>query len=119
MRVDYNVPLKNNSIVDDTRITATLPTIKTILRANPKCLILMSHLGRPEGRIKSNFSLKPVVSALEDNLNHNVTFLDNCIGEITDNICKEAHSGQIILLENLRFHPEEEGSYLDEKNNKV
>jgi 3-phosphoglycerate kinase len=108
MRVDFNVPLDDKlNITDDTRIRATLPTIKYILGKNPKKLILMSHLGRPEGKREPQYSLKPVAERLRELLGKKVKFLDDCVGE---KIKKEIKSSKekIILLENLRFHPEEE-----------
>ena len=119
MRVDFNVPLKDGKVKDPTRIKATLPSIKAILRADPKCLVLMSHLGRPDGQRSEKNSLQPVVPVLESLLNHNITFLSDCVGECVQKAVLSAQGGQIIVLENLRFYAEEEGSGLDEKGNKV
>jgi len=108
MRVDFNVPLDDDlNITDDTRIRATLPTIKYILEKEPKRLILMSHLGRPEGKRDPKYSLRPVKERLEELLGEKVKFLDDCVGE---KIKKEIENAKekVILLENLRFHPEEE-----------
>ncbi|MCM8819406.1 MAG: phosphoglycerate kinase, partial [Candidatus Omnitrophica bacterium] len=107
MRVDFNVPLdKGGKITDDTRIRESLPTIKYILKKAKK-LILMSHLGRPDGKVVESLSLKPVAKRLSKLLKKPVEKLDDCIGE---NIKKkiEETPKKIILLENLRFHPEEE-----------
>lgn len=108
MRADFNVPQDENlNITDDTRIQATLPTIKYILQTEAKKLILMSHLGRPDGKIVERYSLKSVAQRLKELLGEPVKFLSNCIG---DNIKKEIETvkERIILLENLRFHVEEE-----------
>lgn len=108
MRVDFNVPLDDRlQITDDTRIRATLPTIRYILDKNPKKIILMSHLGRPEGKRDPKYSLNPVAQRLEELLGQSVKFLDDCIGE---KIKKEIEDSKerIILLENLRFYAEEE-----------
>ena len=108
MRADFNVPQDENlNITDDTRIQATLPTIKYILQNGAKKLILMSHLGRPEGKRVDKYSLKPVAGRLRDLLKEDVRFLDDCVGA---NIKKEIDSAKerVILLENLRFHVEEE-----------
>jgi len=107
VRVDFNTPLNDkNEITDDKRIVAALPTLKKVLSENGK-LILMSHLGRPKGKTVPEMSLKPIAIRLSELLNKKVTFLDNCIGEsVTENINK-MNNGDIILLENLRFHEEE------------
>jgi phosphoglycerate kinase len=87
MRADFNVPQDANlNITDDTRIRATLPTIKYILEQGVKKLILMSHLGRPEGSVVAKYSLKPVASRLKELLTEDVLFLNDCVGE---NIKKE------------------------------
>jgi len=110
VRADFNVPQDANlNITDDTRIRATLPTIKFILNSGVEKLILMSHLGRPDGKVVEKYSLKPVAVRLKDLLGEDVKFLSDCVGE---NIRKEidASSARVILLENLRFHAEEEGN---------
>ena len=86
---------------------------------DPKCLILMSHLGRPDGIASEKNSLKPVVPVLEEFLNHTVAFYDKLFCKCTTSGILSAQGGQLILLENLRFFPEEEGSGVDEKGNKV
>ncbi|MCM8791716.1 MAG: phosphoglycerate kinase [Candidatus Omnitrophica bacterium] len=108
MRVDFNVPLDDSlNITDDTRIRASIPTINYILERKPKKIILMSHLGRPEGKRALKYSLRPVAKRLEDILGQKVKFLDDCIGEKIRREIENA-SEKIILLENLRFYPEEE-----------
>ena len=110
MRADFNVPQDAAlSITDDTRIRATLPTIKYILEHGVKRIVLMSHLGRPDGKVVAKFSLKPVALRLEELLGEKVLFLNDCVGE---DIKKSVDSSKerIVLLENLRFHAEEEGN---------
>ncbi len=110
VRADFNVPQDENlKITDDTRIRATLPTIKYILDNGAKKIILMSHLGRPSGQVVAKYSLKPVALRLAELLGMEVLFLNDCIG---DSIKKEAEQAKekVILLENLRFHPEEEAN---------
>lgn len=110
MRADFNVPQDASlNITDDTRIRATLPTIKYILGQGVKKLVLISHLGRPDGKVVVKFSLKPVALRLKELLTEDVLFLNDCVG---DNIKREIDSskGRVVLLENLRFHPEEEAN---------
>ncbi len=110
MRADFNVPQDMNlEISDDTRIRATLPTIKYILKSKVKKLVLMSHLDRPEGKVAAKYSLKPVALRLKELLGQDVLFLNDCVGE---NVKKDIDSSKekIILLENLRFHAEEEAN---------
>ncbi|MBT6808469.1 MAG: phosphoglycerate kinase [Flavobacteriales bacterium] len=106
VRVDFNVPLdKGFNITDDSRIIAALPTINKLISDGAK-VILMSHLGRPKG-IENKFSLKHIVPHLSDVLKVDVSFSENCIGEKTENLTKNMSDGDVLLLENLRFHPEE------------
>ena len=110
VRADFNVPQDVNlNITDDTRICATLPTIKYILGHGSKKLVLISHLGRPEGKRVDKYSLKPVAGRLSELLGEPVEFLNDCVG---DAIKKEidAAKERVVLLENLRFHPEEEAN---------
>jgi len=111
VRVDFNVPQDKQTfaITDDTRIRATLPTINFALGKNAR-LILASHLGRPKGKDAKEFSLFPVAERLRDLLNHDVIFPDDCIGDGVKKLAKEMEPGQVMLLENLRFHPEEEAN---------
>ena len=108
VRVDFNVPLDDNGkITDDTRITSSLPTIEYILKQGGK-LILMSHLGRPKGQVKEGERLTPVAKRLEELLKKPVKKLNDCIGQDVESAVKNMKSGDVILLENLRFHKEEE-----------
>jgi phosphoglycerate kinase len=117
IRVDFNVPLseEGNEITDDTRIRETLPTLEYALRHKAK-LILASHLGRPKGKVTSRYSLRPVVDRLRMLLDHhlgeqvNVAFAPDCVGELATELSRQLESGQVLLLENLRFHPEEEAN---------
>eukprot|EP01080_Neovahlkampfia_damariscottae_P011400 gene11400-4567_t len=118
-RVDYNVPIKNGVISDDTRIITTLPTINYILEKGAKSLVLMSHLGRPDGKVVEQYSLKPVAEHLEKVLGKKVAFVSDCVGVEVETVVSNADNGQIILLENTRFHIEEEGKGVDKDGNKV
>eukprot|EP00825_Cyclidium_porcatum_P041914 TRINITY_DN55_c0_g1_i1.p1 TRINITY_DN55_c0_g1~~TRINITY_DN55_c0_g1_i1.p1 ORF type:complete len:436 (+),score=107.29 TRINITY_DN55_c0_g1_i1:128-1435(+) len=119
MRVDFNVPLKDGKVSDPNRIVKTLPSIKKILEQNCKSLVLMSHLGRPDGKIKKEYSMKPLVPTLEQLLGTKVHFIDKKMGKEVVEQVKSYNNGEVILLENLRFNPEEEGKYKDAKGNKV
>jgi phosphoglycerate kinase len=117
IRVDFNVPLGDDGIeiTDDTRIRETLPTIEYALRRKAK-VILASHLGRPKGKPNPKMSLRPVVDRLRSMLDHildedeNVGFCPDCVGETAEEMSRQLESGQTLLLENLRFHPEEEAN---------
>jgi len=119
MRVDFNVPLKNGRISNNQRIAAAVPTIKMVLEKGAKSVVLMSHLGRPDGRPDPSASMKPVVAELEALLGKTVTFLDDCVGASVEAACANPAPGSVILLENLRFHIEEEGKGVDAQKNKV
>jgi len=119
IRVDFNVPMKAGKITNNQRIAATLPTIQYVLKNGAKSIVLASHLGRPDGRKQDQYSLRPVAEELKKLLNHDVTFLEDCVGAAVEEACANPAEGSIILLENLRFHPEEEGSSVDEKGTKV
>ena len=107
MRVDFNVPLdKNLAITDDNRIRAALPSIEYILARDAK-LILMSHLGRPKGEKRKEFSLAPAAVRLSELIGKPVKMLDDCIGDSVKEAVSAMNSGDVILLENLRFHKEE------------
>jgi phosphoglycerate kinase len=112
VRVDFNVPLDKKTFVvtDDTRIRGALKTINKIINDGGSC-ILMSHLGRPEGR-QEKYSLKPVLPVLEKLLGKKVLFADDCLGESAVKMSAALKAGEILLLENVRFYPEEEGKPL-------
>jgi len=103
IRVDYNVPLQNGLVVDDFRIRASLPTINHCLKSGAS-IVLMSHLGRPEGEIIPKMSLDPVAFALEDILGREVMFSNDCISDDSVELSQQMQPGEIHLLENLRFH---------------
>jgi phosphoglycerate kinase len=115
IRVDFNVPIKDGVITDDTRIRETIPTIEYALRRNAK-VILAAHFGRPKGKHVESMSLRPVVDHLRGLLDHvldlgeNVGFSPDCIGEIATELTSKLGSGQTLLLENVRFHPGEEAN---------
>lgn len=110
IRVDFNVPLDGKTITNNQRIVAALPTIKYVLDKSPKAIILASHLGRPNGEVNEKYSLAPVAEELQSLLEKPVTFLKDCVGEEVEAAVNGASDGQVFLLENLRFHIEEEGS---------
>ena len=117
IRVDFNVPLSDDGteILDDTRIRETLPTIEYALRHRAK-VILCSHLGRPKGKPNPKYSLRPIVDRLRVMLDHaigeqvNVAFAPDCVGELAHELANKLEDGKVLLLENLRFHPEEEAN---------
>ncbi|BGO90484.1 hypothetical protein NBRC10512_006738 [Rhodotorula toruloides] len=121
MRVDFNVPFDGQgNITNNQRITAALPTVQYAIDQGAKSIVLMSHLGRPNGSVVSKYSLKPVAAELERLLpGKTITFLPECVGAETEKRVAEAKDGEIFLLENLRFHIEEEGSSKDKEGNKT
>jgi len=119
MRVDFNVPLDGDKVTNDQRILGALPTIKHALEQKPRVLVLMSHLGRPEGQAVPKFSLKPVAGELQRLLGQPVEFVSDCVGPNVEQAVANAKEGSVILLENLRFHIEEEGKGKDASGEKV
>jgi len=107
IRVDFNVPLdKDKNVTDPTRIQKALPTIKKVLNGGG-AVVLMSHLGRPSGEFNDDFSLKHIINVLEKELGTSIEFTDNCIGDKAKETTSNLNPGGVVLLENLRFHPEE------------
>ena len=107
VRVDFNVPLEGDKITDDTRMVAALPTLRYLLEKRGR-LILMSHLGRPDGKPNPKYSLRPVALRLERLLRQPVAFAADCIGPEAESMAASLADGGVLVLENLRFHPEEE-----------
>jgi phosphoglycerate kinase len=108
VRVDFNVPIKNGAIGDDTRIRSSIPTIEYALEHGARTVILCSHLGRPKGKPDPQYSLKPVAEHLSGLITRPVGFAEDCIGEPATQAIERAGTGGVVLLENLRFHSEEE-----------
>ena len=108
VRVDFNVPLEDGTVTDDTRIRESVPTIKYILEQKPKAVILTSHLGRPKGERSPDTSLQPTVPVLEKYLGMDVAFADDCIGDVAKNAINALPDGGVIVLENTRYHKGEE-----------
>ncbi len=107
VRVDYNVPLKDGRVQDETRIQASIPTLEYALKHNAR-LVLCSHLGKPKGQVRSELSLAPAAERLGTILGKAVALAPDCIGEETLEMVRSLEPGQILMLENLRFHPGEE-----------
>jgi phosphoglycerate kinase len=107
VRVDFNVPITEGKVGDDTRIKAVMPTLEYLLK-NGAAVILFSHLGRPKGSPKPKFSLRPVADHLSDLLGETVAFAEDCIGPEVEAAAAALKPGSVMLLENTRFHPEEE-----------
>jgi 3-phosphoglycerate kinase len=107
MRADFNVPIENGRITDDRRIVQALPTIQNIIERGGR-VVLMSHLGRPKGGPEAKYSLKPVAAKLGELLGKPVQFAEDCIGPNVEKLSRDLKDGDVLLLENLRFHKEEE-----------
>uniref|UniRef100_A0A4W3K7B6 Phosphoglycerate kinase n=1 Tax=Callorhinchus milii TaxID=7868 RepID=A0A4W3K7B6_CALMI len=119
-RVDFNVPMKNNQITNNQRIKAAIPSVKHCLDKGAKSVVLMSHLGRPDGvPMPDKFSLAPVAEELKKLMGRDITFLKDCVGPEVEKACANPAPGSVILLENLRFHVEEEGKGKDASGNKT
>lgn len=119
MRVDFNVPLKGKEITNNQRIVAALQSIRHCLDNGAQSVVLMSHLGRPDGKVVDKYSLAPVADELKKLLERDVKFLPDCVGAEVEQACQNPSPGSVILLENLRFHIEEEGKGVDSEGNKV
>jgi phosphoglycerate kinase len=119
IRVDFNVPMQDGKITNPARIVAALPTIQYAVDNGASAVIIMSHLGRPDGKIVEKYSLKPVSAELEKLLKRPVIFLSDCVGPEIEEAVNSAAPGAVILLENLRFHIEEEGSVKNKDGSKT
>jgi len=121
MRVDFNVPQDDDGkITNDQRIVAALPTVKYALEQGAKSVVLMSHLGRPDGQFNEKMTMAPVAEVLKKQLGRDIEYLKDCVGPEVEKACADPKEGSVILLENLRFHGEEEGqSIVDGKKQKA
>jgi len=108
VRVDFNVPLEDGNVTDDTRVRAALPTLHHILNQKPKAVILLSHLGRPKAKGDADTSLAPVAPVLAALLGRDVAFADNCVGKVAEEAVAALPEGGVLLLENTRYHKGEE-----------
>ncbi|MGH9476611.1 MAG: phosphoglycerate kinase [Terriglobales bacterium] len=108
-RVDFNVPLEGRRIVDNSRVVATLPTLRYLMNRGSR-VVLCSHLGRPQGKPEERYSLRPVAERLERLLDHNVGFCPDTVGPRAEEMAARLDPGHVLLVENLRFHPGEEAN---------
>lgn len=108
VRVDFNVPIENGTVTDDTRIRAAAPTIRYILEQQPRAVVLMSHLGRPKGGPDPKYSLKPAVDVLKSHIGRDIAFATATVGEEAEAALNALPDGGVLLLENTRFYPGEE-----------
>lgn len=113
------MPLKEGKITNNQRIVAALDTVKYALDKKAKSIVLMSHLGRPDGSRNTKYTLKPIADELKTLLGKDILFLDDCVGPDVEKACADPTPGTIILLENLRFHVEEEGKGVGPDGSKV
>jgi len=118
MRVDFNVPVRDGRVENDTRVRASLPSVRYVL-AHGASLVLMSHLGRPDGQRIGKYSLGPVAERLQELLGARVRFLPDCVGPEVETACAALKPGEVVVLENLRFHIEEEGKVKKEDGRSV
>src|SRR5210317_299026 len=112
LRLDLNVPLQDGEIQDETRINKIIPTLKFLLKKKSK-IIIVSHIGRPKGKVVSTLSMKPVCNNLENKLNQKINLISEDIKKIKDKDLFKNFNGNIVVLENIRFYPEEENNNLD------
>ncbi|XP_064636461.1 phosphoglycerate kinase 1-like [Lineus longissimus] len=119
IRVDFNVPMDGKTITNTQRIVAALPTVRHALENGAKSVVLMSHLGRPDGKVVPKYSLEPVAAVVEKELGRPVTVLKDCVGAEVESACANPAAGSVFLLENLRFHVAEEGKGVGADGQKV
>jgi phosphoglycerate kinase len=117
--VDFNVPFADGKITNNQRIVAALPSIQYALEQGAKSVVLASHMGRPDGKVDPKSTLKPIAEELEKLLGKKVTFLNDCVGPQVEAACAKADNGEVILLENVRYHIEEEGSVKQKDGTKL
>ena len=110
VRCDFNVPLSDGKITDNTRIKAAIPTIQYLVEQGAK-IVLCSHLGRPKGEVNKKYSLQPVANELSQELNTQVKFANDVVGDSAKNMADSLKEGEVGLLENVRFEPGEEKNY--------